>query len=77
MIIRQWKLFCVALQFFTRLPVPEIRDFTNDMLNASARYFPLVGLVVGSISAASLWLAAQVFPMSIAALIAIAVSMIV
>ena len=74
---KQWLLFCVALQFFTRLPVPEIRDFSNDMLNASARYFPLVGLVVGLISAAALWLAAQVFPMPIAALIAISVSIIV
>lgn len=74
---KQWQLFLVALQFFTRLPVPEIRDFSNDMLNASARYFPLVGIVVGIISALSLWLAAQVFPMPIAALIAIAVSILV
>lgn len=74
---KQWILFCVALQFFTRLPVPEIRDFSNDMLNASARYFPLVGLVVGLISAAVLWLAAQLFPMPIAALIAIAISILV
>ncbi len=71
---KQWQLFLVALQFFTRLPVPEIRDFSNDMLNASARYFPLVGIVVGIISALSLWLAAQVFPMPIAALVAIIVS---
>ena len=74
---KQWQLFLVALQFFTRLPVPEIRDFSNEMLNASARYFPLVGLVVGIISALSLWLAAQVFPMPIAALMAIIVSILV
>lgn len=74
---KQWQLFLVALQFFTRLPVPEIRDFSNAMLNASARYFPLVGIVVGIISALSLWLAAQVFPMPIAALVAIIVSILV
>jgi adenosylcobinamide-GDP ribazoletransferase len=74
MLKKQWQLFLVALQFFTRFPVPEIRDFSNDMLNASARYFPLVGMVVGIISALALWLSAQVFPMSIAALMAIVVS---
>jgi adenosylcobinamide-GDP ribazoletransferase len=77
MLKKQWQLFLVALQFFTRLPVPEIRDFSNDMLNASARYFPLVGIVVGLLSALGLWLAAQVFPMPVAALIAIAVSILV
>jgi adenosylcobinamide-GDP ribazoletransferase len=74
---KQWQLFCVAVQFFTRLPVPEIRDFSNDMLNASARYFPLVGLVVGIVSALALWMSAYLFPMPIAALIAIAVSILV
>jgi adenosylcobinamide-GDP ribazoletransferase len=74
---KQWQLFLVAVQFFTRLPVPEIRDFSNDMLNASARYFPLVGLLVGVLSGLALYLSAQVFPMPIAALIAIAASMII
>jgi adenosylcobinamide-GDP ribazoletransferase len=74
MLKKQWQLFLVALQFFTRLPVPNIRDFSSDMLNASARYFPLVGIVVGLLSALALWLAAQIFPMPVAALIAIAVS---
>lgn len=74
---KQWRLFLVAVQFFTRLPVPEIRDFSNEMLNASARYFPLVGLLVGMLSALALYLSAQFFPMPIAALIAIATSMII
>jgi adenosylcobinamide-GDP ribazoletransferase len=74
---KQWRLFLVAVQFFTRLPVPEIRDFSNDMLNASARYFPLVGLLVGVFSGLALYLSAQVFPMPIAALIAIATSIII
>jgi adenosylcobinamide-GDP ribazoletransferase len=74
---KQWRLFCVALQFFTRIPVPEIPDFSTDMLNASVRYFPLVGILVGVISALALWLSAHIFPMSIAALVAIAISMLV
>jgi adenosylcobinamide-GDP ribazoletransferase len=77
MLKKQWQLFLVALQFFTRLPVPVISNFSNDMLNASARYFPLVGIVVGVFSALALWLAAQIFPMSIAALIAISVSIVI
>lgn len=72
-----WQLFLVALQFFTRLPVPEIPHFSGAMLNASARYFPMVGIVVGALSALTLWLCAQVLPMPIAALLAILVSILV
>jgi adenosylcobinamide-GDP ribazoletransferase len=77
MLKNQWWLLCVALQFFTRIPVPAIPNFSNNMLNASARYFPLVGILVGAISALALWLAAFIFPMPIAALIAMATSMLV
>jgi adenosylcobinamide-GDP ribazoletransferase len=77
MLKKQWWLLCVALQFFTRIPVPQVPNFSNDMLNASARYFPLVGILVGGISALTLWLAACIFPMPVAALIAIATSMLI
>lgn len=62
MIVRELKLLLCALQFLTRLPTPALRDWRPDWLSRSAKYFPLVGLLVGLISAAvylaarSLWL---------------------
>ena len=37
----------VALQFLTRLPTPQLDDYTDDDFGRSAVWFPLVGLVVG------------------------------
>lgn len=65
-------LAVVALQYFTRLPVPTLRAFDPAWLNAAVRYFPLAGLAVGLIGAAVLWLSAQLLPMPVAALLALA-----
>jgi adenosylcobinamide-GDP ribazoletransferase len=56
------RLFLLALQFFTRVPIPRWVGFEADWLTASARHFPLVGALVGLFAAGMLWLAAQVFP---------------
>ncbi|HMV52860.1 MAG TPA: adenosylcobinamide-GDP ribazoletransferase, partial [Rhodocyclaceae bacterium] len=37
------ELFFNALRFFTRLPIPRWVGHSTDLLNHSARYFPLVG----------------------------------
>mgnify|MGYP005753001695 CR=1 FL=1 len=71
---REWRLFQVALQYFTRLPVPPMREFDPAWLNQSARYFPLVGWVVGGLSALVFWLASDVWNGAIAAGLALAVS---
>lgn len=66
------RLFLVALQYFTRLPVPHMADFEPRWLGESVRYFSLVGWVVGAIAAA-VWLAAcMIFPPLIAAGITLA-----
>lgn len=66
------RLLGVALQYFTRLPVPGSCRFDPDWLNQSVRYFPVAGWVVGAVSAGVLWLAAQALPMPVAALLAVA-----
>lgn len=68
------ELFFTALGFFTRIPVPRWVPYSPERLNHAARWFPAVGWVVGSIAAASLWLAAQVWPLPVAVLISMAVS---
>jgi adenosylcobinamide-GDP ribazoletransferase len=64
---RQLMLFLVAIQFLTRLPVPQLQGFQSDWLARSTRYFPLVGVLVGLICVGVWTLACLVFPASVAA----------
>lgn len=64
--IHELRLFFVALQFMTRLPVPRWVGFEAEWLNRSARHFPAVGLCVGAVAAGVLWGAAALFPMPVA-----------
>lgn len=54
--------FLVAIQFLTRLPVRNLDGFQPAWLAQSARYFPLVGALIGSISIGVWWLSALYFP---------------
>jgi adenosylcobinamide-GDP ribazoletransferase len=66
MIARELRLMCTAWVFFTRVPLPARLSawvgFAPDMLRASARYFPLVGMMVGAVGAAVFLLAAAWLP---------------
>jgi adenosylcobinamide-GDP ribazoletransferase len=48
------RLFLIALQFFTRVPIPRRIGFEPAWLQSCARHFPAVGLVVGGVGAAVL-----------------------
>ncbi|MCW4454334.1 adenosylcobinamide-GDP ribazoletransferase [Flavobacterium sp. MXW15] len=52
MIVRELIL---AVQFLTRLPTPQVRDFRAEDLTRSARWFPLVGLLIGAALLLPLW----------------------
>lgn len=54
------------MQFFTRIPVPAWVGHSAQQLEQSARYFPAVGLCVGAIAAAVLWLATLALPLTLA-----------
>lgn len=68
---RQVAIFLLAVQFLTRIPIPATGIYTAARLNASARYYPLVGFLVGGLSAGVFWGALFVFPTSIALALAI------
>lgn len=72
---RQLRLFFTALAFFTRIPCLRWAGRDEADLNHAARYFPLVGLVVGLLAAIVCWLAAQVFPQSVAVLLSMVASL--
>lgn len=47
--------FVLAVQFLTRLPTPQVRDFSEALLARSSRWFPLVGLIIGALLAGLAW----------------------
>ncbi|TWI60342.1 cobalamin-5'-phosphate synthase [Pseudoduganella lurida] len=70
--MQQLRLFFIALQFFTRLPIPGWVGFQPHWLHHASRYFPLVGLVVAAIVAGVYWCAALVLPPAVTVLLSTA-----
>lgn len=68
------ELFFTALGFFTRIPVPAWVPWSPERLNHAARYFPLVGWVVGIAGAASAALTLSVLPATVAVVLSMAVT---
>jgi len=66
------RLFFVALQFLTRVPTPQWVGWQPGWLNDSARHFPAVGLCIGAVAAAVLWLGAHAWSALIAVLLSMA-----
>jgi adenosylcobinamide-GDP ribazoletransferase len=52
----------LAIQFLTRLPTPQLRDLDAANLPRSAHWFPLVGLLIGVLLVATLWLGSRIDP---------------
>ena len=66
----QLRLAFTAIQYFTRLPVPRWTGYSVRQLNDAARYFPLVGILVGLVTGGVYLLAISVFPQPLAVLLA-------
>lgn len=75
--LRQLRLFLCAVQFLTRAPTPALPGFEPDWISRSARYFPLVGLLVGGVCAAVFWGASQLWSGALPALLAVGVGVLV
>lgn len=72
MIRREAELFFNALRFFTRMPVPRWVGHSTELLNHSARYFALVGWLVGLIGAVVFLVAGLALPVTLAIVLSIA-----
>jgi len=68
----EWQHFLLALGFFTRIPVPNFANFQESDLSYSAKYFPLVGIIVGLVGALSFVVSVDFLPQTIALLISMA-----
>ena len=63
------RLFLVALQFLSRIPVPAWVGYEDAWMNHCVRHFPLVGGIVGCAGALVLTLALALFPPTVAVLL--------
>lgn len=63
------KLFMLALGFYTRLPCPQTLDYKQ--LPQATVYLPLVGWLVGGITASSFYLANLLWPQATAVILAL------
>ena len=70
--MQQLRLFFIALQFFTRIPIPRWIGFEASWLQHAARYFALVGVVIAIVCAAVYALAAIWLPAPVAAVLSTA-----
>src|SRR5690242_12778473 len=66
---RQFTLLLIAIGFLTRIPIPRSVEHSDENLNAAARYFPTVGLLVGGIAVVAYQLSLQIWPANLAILI--------
>ncbi|RAR60695.1 cobalamin-5'-phosphate synthase [Paraburkholderia unamae] len=73
--LAELRYFFTALGYFTRVPVPRWVGFEPAWLNAAARYFPLVGALIGVLAALVYLAALRVFPASVAVLLSMAVTL--
>lgn len=75
MIHKELSLFFAALRFFTRVPVPAWVGHSAKELHGAARYFPVVGMLVGALGAIVTLVAARLWPAEIAVLLGIAATL--
>ncbi|WP_071146730.1 adenosylcobinamide-GDP ribazoletransferase [Bacteroides ihuae] len=60
-----------AFVFFTRLPFWRIREVPAECFKHVVNYWPLAGWLTGGIMSITLWVTAQILPLSVAVLLAI------
>ena len=69
----QWQLFCLALMFFTQLPVTKILakklPYSEKRMNHANRYFSLVGLIIGLLVILSYAVFSYLFTLEIAVIL--------
>lgn len=60
--------------FFTRIPCPAWTDHSEEYLQKSRKYFPLVGWIVGGMAALFFLLSALILPISISIILSMMIS---
>lgn len=71
----QYQLFCLAVSFFSRLPIPASTPYSDERMNRAGRYFALVGLILGILCAIAYNLSAALLPPQFAVFITMVFSL--
>ena len=61
--------FLCAVMFFTRIPVQLATPYSEFALNKSRKYFPFIGVIIGSIAAICIYLLQLFLPLSLAVIL--------
>jgi adenosylcobinamide-GDP ribazoletransferase len=48
---KEWRVFLAAVQFLTRIRVPDSIHHQPELMQQAPRYFPIIGWIVGGLSA--------------------------
>jgi adenosylcobinamide-GDP ribazoletransferase len=73
-VLEEVRLALAAVQYFTRLPVPSWVGHSAAQLQGTARYFSLVGVIVGGMGALALWTTSLVLPAPLPAILSTALT---
>lgn len=65
MIRKEFLYFCTAIMFFTRIPIPFNLPYSTEFMNNAQKYYPLVGWIVGGLTAAVFYGAHFIFSIEI------------
>ncbi len=65
---KEVEVFLTAVMFYTRIPCPRWIGHSPDLLAKATRYFPMIGWIVGGVSAMVLYATGQLLPISISIL---------
>jgi adenosylcobinamide-GDP ribazoletransferase len=73
-LLGELRLVLAAFQYFTRLPMPSWVGHSAAQLQGTARYFSLVGVLVGGVAALALWAGSLIFPPPLPVILSTAVT---
>lgn len=65
------RIFLTAIMFYTRIPCPAWVGYSEENLNKATRYLPLIGWIVGGLTAFSVWLFQLVLPINISVILSV------
>ena len=69
--VEEARRLLTAIQYFTRIPLPRRPGYSQDRLDRSIRYLPLIGILVGGVMGLCFHLAARLWPASLAVALSI------
>lgn len=71
MLKKEIHIFFTAIMFFTRIPTPKWVDASGEILKECAKYFSLIGIIIGAFGSLIFWGATFILPQNISILLSI------